>query len=259
MTETRLAVVTAGESNLGAPIVLALARAGWDVAFTYVGGPGRAKAVEDQVDALGVRALSVECDAGYKDQVDAFYERVQTWAGAPDLLVNNAGIQTWSSLLDLAESDWDAVIRTNLKGCFLNTQAAARRMIAARKGGAIINMGSGCNKLAFPKLVDYTASKGGIEQFTKVSAVELGPYGIRVNCVAPGAVETERTKTEAGDYAGDWSKITPLRRVGMPEDIAQLVVTLAQPNLSFISGQTINSDGGVFSMASWPYPLDNPQ
>lgn len=259
MTETKLAVVTAGESNLGAPIVLALAKDGWDIAFTYLGAAQRAKSVEDQVVALGRRALAVECDAGFKDQVDALYERVQSWAGAPDLLVNNAGIQTWSSLLDLTEEAWDAVIRTNLKGCFLNTQAAAKRMIAARKGGSIINMGSGCNRLAFPRLVDYTASKGGIEQFTKVSAVELGPYGIRVNCVAPGAVETERTKSEAGDYAGDWSKITPLRRVGQPEDIANLVVTLAQPNLSFVSGQTINSDGGVFSMASWPYPLDNPQ
>lgn len=246
----RLAIVTGGGSGIGRHLVGALADAGYAVAASD----------RSAIEIDGDHIFTAACDVGIKAEVDAFVAAACGWhGGPPDLLVNNAGIQTWSSLLDLTEEAWDAVIRTNLKGCFLNTQAAAKRMIAARKGGSIINMGSGCNRLAFPRLVDYTASKGGIEQFTKVSAVELGPYGIRVNCVAPGAVETERTKSEAGDYAGDWSKITPLRRVGQPEDIANLVVTLAQPNLSFVSGQTINSDGGVFSMASWPYPLDNPQ
>lgn len=144
------------------------------------------------------------------------------------------------------------MIRTNLKGSFLHTQSAARRMMGAGTGGAIINLGSGCNRLAFPRLVDYTASKGGIEQLTKVAALELGPHGIRVNCVAPGAIETERTRAEAPDYAGQWSPLTPLRRVGTPADVAAAVVWLAGPRSAFISGQTLLVDGGVFSQAIWP-------
>jgi NAD(P)-dependent dehydrogenase (short-subunit alcohol dehydrogenase family) len=121
------------------------------------------------------------------------------------------------------------------------------------RGGSIVNIGSGCNKLAFPRLVDDTASKGGIEQFTKVAAVELGEHRIRVNCVAPGAVEIERTKLEAGDYAGMWSKYTPLGRVGQPDDIGKAVAFLAGDDASFITGQTIWVDGGLFAKPHWPY------
>ena len=120
-------------------------------------------------------------------------------------------------------------------------------------GGRIVNIGSGCNKIAFPNLVDYTASKGGIEMFTKVAAVELGQYGITVNCVAPGAVEIERTKNEAGDYAGTWAKLTPLGRVGVPADVARAVAFLAGEAAAFITGQTIWVDGGLFSRPNWPY------
>jgi NAD(P)-dependent dehydrogenase (short-subunit alcohol dehydrogenase family) len=168
--------------------------------------------------------------------------------------VNNAGTQTWAPLLELQERDWDSVLRTNLKGCFLNTQAAARLMVAAGRGGAIVNIGSGCNKLAFPNLVDYTASKGGIEQLTKSAAIELGRFGIRVNCVAPGAIEIERTAEETPNYAASWSPITPLGRVGTPEDIAGPVLFLAGPAARFVTGQTIWVDGGLFTRAAWPYP-----
>jgi 3-oxoacyl-[acyl-carrier protein] reductase len=101
--------------------------------------------------------------------------------------------------------------------------------------------------------VNYTASKGGIEMFTKVSAVELGPYNIRVNCVAPGAIEIERTKNEAGDYAGTWSKLTPLGRIGTPTDIGRMVVALAGEAGDFVTGQTILVDGGLFTRPVWPY------
>lgn len=246
------AVVTAGNDGLGREMVLALAGAAWDVAFNYLGGEDKAHSLVAAVEALGRRVLAMRSDVGIKGDVDAFYQAVGDWGGTPDVLVNNAGIQTWSSLLDLAEDDWDRVIRTNLKGSFLHTQAAARRMVAAGRGGAIVNLGSGCNRLAFPRLVDYTASKGGIEQLTKVAALELGPRGIRVNCVAPGAIETDRTRAEAPDYAGQWSPITPLRRVGTPADVAAAVVWLAGPQAGFVSGQTLMVDGGVFSQAVWP-------
>ena len=246
------AVITGGNDGLGREMVLALAREGWDVAFNYLAGEDKAQSLVGELQDLGRRVLAVCSDVGVKADVDTFYAAVAAWGGTPDVLVNNAGVQTWSSLLDLAEEDWDRVIRTNLKGSFLHTQAAARRMVEAGTGGAIINLGSGCNRLAFPRLVDYTASKGGIEQLTKVAALELGPHGIRVNCVAPGAIETERTRAEAPDYSGQWSPLTPLRRVGTPADVAAAVVWLAGPRSAFISGQTLLVDGGVFSQAVWP-------
>ncbi len=146
-------------------------------------------------------------------------------------------------------------MRVNLRGAFLNTQAFARAVIAAGKGGAVVNLGSGCNKHAFPRLVDYTSSKGGVEQFTKVAAVELGPYGIRVNCIAPGAIATERTAAEAGDYAGTWARVTPLRRVGTPQDICGPLLFLVSDAAAYVTGQTIWVDGGTFTQAPWPYEV----
>lgn len=250
-----LAIVTAGTSAIGRHLVTALAGAGHDIALTHVDSAATAAEVAAEVQALGRRCLTAEVDAGCDSAVPAFHARAADWAGvAPSVLVNNAGIQTWAGLLDLTADQWDRVIRTNLRGTFLNTQAAGRLMAASGQGGSIVNLGSGCNKLAFPRLVDYTASKGGIEQFTKAAAAELGPHGIRVNCVAPGAIATERTAAEAGDYAGLWSPITPLRRVGTPEDIAGPVLFFCSPEAGFVTGQTLWVDGGVFAQAPWPYP-----
>jgi NAD(P)-dependent dehydrogenase (short-subunit alcohol dehydrogenase family) len=254
MSDTsKLAVVTGASGGIGREIAVTLARHGWDVAFLHLGEAADAAETESLIRAAGRRALAVRGDVGMKDEVWAFYERVvSTFGRAPDVLVNNAGIQTWAPLLELAEADWDRVIRTNLKGCFLNTQRAAQLMVDRGVRGAIINIGSACNQIAFPRLVDYTASKGGIEQFTKVSALELGPHGIRVNCVAPGAIEHERTKTEAPDYAANWGRITPLRRVGTTADVAKAVHYLATAEADFITGQTLFVDGGAFSVPNWP-------
>jgi NAD(P)-dependent dehydrogenase (short-subunit alcohol dehydrogenase family) len=202
---------------------------------------------------MGRKAFVAQANVGVSQDVDRLFERALEQAASLDILVNNAGVQTWKPLLDLTESEWDRTLATNLKGCFLCTQRAARRM-REQGGGRIVNIGSGCNKLAFPNLVDYTASKGGIEMFTKVAAVELGQYAITVNCVAPGAVEIERTKHEAGDYAATWARLTPLGRVGYPRDVARAVIFLASDAGEFITGQTIWVDGGLFSKPSWPYP-----
>ncbi|MGV8936813.1 MAG: SDR family NAD(P)-dependent oxidoreductase [Allorhizobium sp.] len=250
----KLAVITGGSTGIGRHLVTAFVDAGFSVAFSYRSSLEEAEALVAEVEARGGRVIGLDCDVGRGAAVDRFFADVAGWHGeAPDVLVNNAGIQTWSPLLDLSEEDWEAVIRTNLTGCFLNTKAAARRMIEGGKNGAIVNIGSGCNKLAFPNLVDYTASKGGVEQFTKVAAVELGSHGIRVNCVAPGAIVTERTSGEADDYAETWAGITPLGRVGTPADIAGPVLFLCSEAAAFVTGQTLWVDGGVFSKASWPY------
>ena len=252
---TKLALVTAGNSAIGRHLVLGLAGAGYDVAFTHLGAAEASAALVAAVAGLGRRALAVESDAGDEAQVLAFHRQASDWAGvAPVVLVNNAGIQTWSALVDLEAAAWDRVMATNLRGTFLNTKTAAKAMIAMGQGGTIVTLGSGCNKLAFPRLVDYSASKGGIEQFTKVAASELGPHGIRVNCIAPGAIATERTAAEAGDYAATWAPITPLRRVGVPQDLVGPLLFLISEAASFITGQTLYVDGGVFAQAPWPYP-----
>ena len=248
----KTALVTGAAKGVGRGIALELAREGCDVAVNDFSDSAGADATVAEIRGLGRQSFAVLADVGVASDVDRMFQTALEQFPRLDILVNNAGIQTWQSLLDLAERDWDRVIATNLKGCFLCTQRAARHMKAAG-GGRIVNIGSGSNKVAFPKLVDYTASRGGVEMFTKVSAVELGPYQINVNCVAPGAIETERTKTEVQDFAGTWANLTPLGRVGTPLDVGRAVVFFASESSAFITGQTLWVDGGLFAKPAWPY------
>lgn len=248
----KCALVTGASKGVGKGIALELARQGCSVAVNYNSDRDGAERTADEIRAMGRKAAIVAGNVGDSTHVTAMFEDALDSLGRIDILVNNAGVQTWKALLELEEAEWDRVIDTNLKGCFLCTQLAARHM-RENGGGAIVNIGSGCNKIAFPNLVDYTASKGGIEMFTKVAACELGQYGIRVNCVAPGAIEIERTKLEAGDYAGTWAGVTPLGRVGVPADVARAVVFFASPLADFVTGQTLWVDGGLFAKPHWPY------
>ncbi|MCC7010796.1 MAG: 3-oxoacyl-ACP reductase FabG [Acidobacteria bacterium] len=248
----RTALVTGGGRGVGRGIALELARAGCHVAVNYASGEDAALDTVEALAAIGVDAFAVRADVSQARDVEAMFDALVSRWGRLDVLVNNAGVQTWGPLVDLAEVEWDRVLDTNLKGCFLCTRAAARQMTAQGRG-AIVNIGSGSNKAPFPKLAAYTASKGGLEMFTRVAAVELGPAGIRVNCVAPGAIEIERTREENTDYAGVWGRVTPLRRVGTPADVGRAVVFLASDEASFITGQTIWVDGGLFTQAVWAY------
>lgn len=240
----KTALVTGASKGIGKGIAIELANAGYRVLVNYNSDRAGAEAVAAELGGTAIQA-----NVGKSEEVVRMFDH----AGPVDALVNNAGVQTWKPLLELTEAEWDRVIDTNLKGCFLCTQLAARGMVRDGRAGAIVNIGSGSNKVAFPKLVDYTSSKGGIEQFTKVAAVELGPHNIRVNCVAPGSVEIERTKEESGDYAGTWSKLTPLGRIGLPADIARVVRWALSDDAAFVTGQTIYVDGGLFAKPAWPY------
>ncbi|WP_078085202.1 SDR family NAD(P)-dependent oxidoreductase [Microbulbifer mangrovi] len=253
-SDKKLAVVTGGTAGIGREIALQLAAEGWDLAVNNLREDTQAKTLVAECRELGRECFFFPCDVGDKAAVQEFYLGVQQRFGtAPNLIVNNAGVQTWAPLLELQESDWDKVIRTNLKGTFLNIQLGARLMVSHEVRGCIVNIGSGCNKLAFPNLVDYAASKGGVEMLTKSAAVELGEFGIRVNCVAPGGVLIDRTRDEAPDYEKVWGRIAPMGRVGLPSDIANAVAYFADARASFVTGQTLWVDGGVFSKANWPY------
>ena len=251
MTARPTALVTGANSGIGKTIVSRLAHCGYDVAINYKVDGDSADRLAAELRRDGTAAISVYADVGNSSDVDAMFEKILSAFGKVDALVNNAGVQVWKSLLEVAEAEWERVITTNLKGCYLCTQRAARVM-KERRSGAIVNIGSGCNKVPFPNLSGYTASKGGIEMFTKSAALELGPCGIRVNCVAPGAIETERTKNELADFAKSWSSLTPLRRIGTPEDVAAAVEFLLSDRASFITGQTLGVDGGLFAQPRWP-------
>lgn len=260
MTSRPSVLVTGANSGIGKEIASRLARTGYDVAINYKLDATAAESLAKNLQAHGGRAIAVYADISSSGDVDEMFRTVLQTLGKLDALVNNAAIQVWKPLLEAADADWDRVIATNLRGCFLCTQRAARHMIDRfavidkkdQCSGAIVNIGSGCNKVPFPNLSSYTASKGAIEMFTKSAALELGPHGIRVNCVAPGAIDTDRTKAELPDFAGSWAGLTPLRRIGTPEDVAAAVEFLLSDQASFISGQTLGVDGGLFAQPRWP-------
>ena len=252
MSVQKIAVVTGGGKGIGRGISLRLAESGYDVVVNYSSDKESAEKTAQDVERIGQKSLIIQADVGFSDQVGRLFDAVIEQWGIPEVLVNNAGIQTWKALLELEEEEWDQTLRTNLKGTFLCTQRAAREM-AKRERGCIINIGSGCNKGPFPKLAGYTASKGGVELFTRVAAVELGPLGISVNCVAPGAVEIEREEFNPPNYSAIWTPLTPLGRVGRPEDVAATVAFLVSTEGAFINGQTIYVDGGLFTQMPWPF------
>src|ERR1700730_16518110 len=164
LLEGKVALVTGAAKGVGRGIALELAREGCGVVINDFTDSAGAKATVAEIRAMGRQAIAVLGDVGAAPEVDRMFKSVLQHFPRLDILVNNAGIQTWKSLLDLEEKDWDRVMATNLKGCFLCTQSAAKHMKAAG-GGRIVNIGSGSNKVAFPKLVDYTTSRGGIEMF----------------------------------------------------------------------------------------------
>lgn len=250
----KLAVVTGAGGGIGQTIALSLAAEGYDLHLNFHRSDRETSDLALQIKALGQKVETMKCDVGEKADIEAFYENLLSCFGkAPDLVVNNAAHQVWGPFLDIKEEDWDVVMKTNLKGYFLNTQKAAKLMVESKQPGAIVNIGSGCNVVPFPSLAAYSVSKAGIDMLTRVSAIELGEFDIRVNCVAPGAIEVERTRLESPDYAENWSRLTPLGRVGRPADVASAILYLASPAASFITGQTLVVDGGLFTKPNWAY------
>lgn len=244
------AIVTGAARGIGAACAEALARKGARVVLSDVDTQaGEAEAARLAGD--GLAAQFVASDVGDKAQVDALVAATVDAFGRLDICVANAGIVHAAEFLDLAEEDFDRVIRVNLKGAFLTGQAAARQMVSQTpKGGAIINMSSVNAVMAIPNIVPYVVSKGGINQLTKAMALALAPHGIRVNAIGPGSIMTDVLKSVANDKAA-MARIqsrTPLGRVGEPEEIGAVAAFLASDAASYITGQTIYADGGRLAL-----------
>jgi len=238
----KVAIITGGARGIGYACAKRFLAEG---AKVMIGDLNAAQA-EKAAQSLGAKCRFVACDVGDKAQVDAFVAAAVQAFGRIDICVSNAGIIHTAEFLEIAEADFDKVIRVNLKGVFLTGQAAARQMVKQGKGGVIVNMSS-CNAvLAIPVQVPYVASKGGVGQLTKVMALALAPHGIRVNAIGPGSIETEMMRagmTDEGARRRILSR-TPMGRFGDPAEIASIALFLATEDSSYITGQTIYPDGG---------------
>lgn len=242
----KVALVTGARRGIGRGISLELAREGADVALNDVEGQAQAEAVAEEIRALGRRATVVMADVTQPDQVQAMIEQVVQTLGGLDILVNNAGVESILPLLEITPEEWERVTHINLKGEFLCAQAAARQMIAAGKGGAMINLGSVQAGLVLPGRTHYAPSKRAVEALTANLAVELAPHHIRVNCINPGLIDTDMTSWVMKDpdiLPVVLDKIA-LHRAGQPSEIGHVVAFLASDKASYVTGQSLYVDGG---------------
>lgn len=237
-------LVTGGTRGIGRAIVEAFAEAGARVAFTYRSSTETAEALKESLEAQGTEVLVFQGDAASSDAAsEAVTGVIKTW-GSLDVLVNNAGITRDTLMLRMSESDWDAVIETNLKSVFNFAKAAYRPMMKQR-AGSIINVSSVVGVTGNPGQTNYAASKAGIIGFSKSLAKELGRRGITVNVIAPGYVATDMT-ADLGDAAKDaMLSMVPLNRPGKPADIAGAALFLASPAATYITGHVLHVDGGL--------------
>jgi NAD(P)-dependent dehydrogenase (short-subunit alcohol dehydrogenase family) len=243
----KVAVVTGAGTGIGVGIVEALASAGAAVVISYNRSAEGAEKLAAGLRERGARVLVQGCDVRDYAQVGALFDATVAAFGRVDILVNNSGITEPHSLLEMTPEEWDKTLNINLRGNFFCTQHAARRMIAQGTGGRIINLSSVHGFAAAPDHSHYEASKGGINLFTKACAIELAPYDIQVNAIAPGAIEVPRFFTFDNYDREEWGGRIPAGRVGLPSDIGPLAVFLASEGASYITGQIIWVDGGMTS------------
>jgi len=243
--QNRVALVTGGSRSIGRAIALRLGSEGADVAVNYVANAIAATEVVQALRAMGRKALAIQADVSRADHVQRLVETVLDSFGRIDILVNNAGIVSRAPFLELTEEEWDRVMAVDLKGPFLVGQAVARHM-AERRAGRIINIASISAHIAFPGLTHYQVAKAGVYMLTRGMALELAPYGVLVNAIAPGVVETDLNRERLADPAFRTMRLSkiPLGRFASPDDIAGAVVYLASDDSQFVTGSTITIDGG---------------
>jgi len=245
----RVVVITGAAQGIGAACARRLVGDGASVAlWDMADGPGQALA--DELAAGGAQALYQHCNVAVKAEVDAALAATLARFGRIDGLVNNAGIFKAAPFLDITEADWDAVLDVNLKGSFLVGQAVARELVKAGRG-AIVNMSSVNGTLTIPTIASYNASKGAINQLTRVMALSMADQGVRLNAVAPGTIATELARSAVLTSDEAKNRIlsrTPMKRLGEPEEIADVVAFLLSDASSYVTGEIVVVDGGRMTL-----------
>ncbi len=247
----RTALVTGSSQGIGEAVALRLAVEGADVVVHYRSHPEGAHGVAERIAKLGRRSVAIQADLGRAAEAQRLIADAATRVGPLDILVNNAGVETRADFWDVSEADYDFVMDVNLKGVFFTTQAFVRHLLAAKRPGKVINMSSVHEELPFPHFAAYSMSKGGLKMMTRTLAIELAPFGITVNSIAPGAIQTPINRTLLNDAEKLRALLDniPLRRMGTPGDIAGVAAFLASNDADYITGATIVADGGLL----WNY------
>jgi len=245
--EGKVAIVTGAGSGIGQGIAIQLAAQGAKVLIDYIGDPAGAKATQAAIQQAGGEAEILAADVTNADDIRNLVDTAWSRFGSADILVNNAGMEKHADFCDVSEADYDHVLAVNLRGPFFLAQAFVRRLRDAGKPGRILNISSVHEDMAFPGFTSYCISKGGMRMMMRNLAVELGPLGITVNNIAPGAIATPINTALLNDkpkLAALLNNI-PLGRLGKPEDVASLIVFLASDDASYITGSTYVVDGGL--------------
>ena len=246
LLEGKTALITGASKGIGKAIAEQYAEQGANVAFTYLSSVEKGEVLEKELAARGIKAKGYRSDASDYEAAQELISNVVVDFGTLDILINNAGITKDNLLMRMGEADWDAIMNINLKSCFNTVKAACRTMMKQRSG-SIINISSIVGVKGNAGQTNYAASKAGIIGFTKSVALELGSRGIRCNAIAPGFIETEMTDVLDEKMVQSWRDAIPLKRGGAPEDVANACIFLGSGMSSYISGQTLQVDGGMLT------------
>ena len=247
----KVAIVTGGSGGIGQGICDRLAKEGANIVINYRSAKENAEKAQESVRAIGSEALIVQADLGKVDDINRLVQQAIDRFGKVDILVNNAGLELRDDFWDVSEEDYDLVLNVNLKAVFFATQAVVKHFMATDNPGRIINISSVHEELPFPHFTSYCASKGGVKMIARNLSVELGPMGITVNNIAPGAIATPINK-DLLNNPEQLKKVTqniPLGRLGEPEDVAGMVAFLASDDAKYVTGSTFYVDGGL----TWNY------
>jgi len=243
----KVAIVTGGNSGIGKAIALALAQQGANIVIDYIADEQATEALEQQIIALGDQAIGVDADVSKVADLQQLIDSAVKAFGRVDIMVNNAGVETRTSVLDTTEAQYEKVLEINLKSAFFGTQLAAKQMIAQGDGGRIINITSVHEDWPMPGNTAYCLSKGGMRMLTRTAGVELAPHGVLVVGVGPGAVETPINLSTMNDpeKMKTLDSAIPIGRMAKPEEIGDVVAFLAGPGASYLAATTIFADGGI--------------